>query len=105
MMRPRRGVPSGITLLPGDDGFLNLLGGVRRRHGPEQDRILGLEIGRDDLLRERLVARQRRGRMRDLVVDTIDGERASASRWADALRDAGFKGMGTGLRYYAGLQS
>jgi ATP-dependent Lhr-like helicase len=53
-------------------------------------------------LAERLVARQRRGRMRDLVVETVDGERASASRWAEALREAGFRGMGTGLRYYAG---
>jgi hypothetical protein len=54
-------------------------------------------------LAERLVARQRRGRRRDLVVETVDGERAAGSRWAPALRDAGFKGMGTGLRYYVGL--
>jgi hypothetical protein len=54
-------------------------------------------------LAERLVARQRRGRRRDLVVETIDGERAAGSRWAQALRDAGFKGMGTGLRYYVGI--
>jgi ATP-dependent helicase Lhr and Lhr-like helicase len=53
-------------------------------------------------LAERLVARQRRGRVRDLVVETIDGERAAASRWADALRETGFRGMGTGLRYFAG---
>ena len=53
-------------------------------------------------LAERLVARQRRGRVRDLVVESIDGERASGSRWAEALREAGFRGMGTGLRYYAG---
>ena len=56
-------------------------------------------------LAERLVARQRRGRMRDLVVETIDGVRASASPWAEALREAGFRGMGTGLRYYAGPQA
>jgi hypothetical protein len=54
-------------------------------------------------LAERLVARQRRGRRRDLLVETIDGERAAGSRWAQALRDAGFKGMGTGLRYYVGI--
>jgi ATP-dependent Lhr-like helicase len=53
-------------------------------------------------LAERLVARQRRGRVRDLVVETVDGERASGSRWAEALREAGFRGMGTGLRFYAG---
>jgi ATP-dependent Lhr-like helicase len=54
-------------------------------------------------LAERLVARQRRGRRRDLVVETVDGERAAGSRWAQALRDAGYKGMGTGLRYYVGI--
>jgi ATP-dependent Lhr-like helicase len=53
-------------------------------------------------LADRLVTRQRRGRVRDLVVETVDGERAAGSRWADALREAGFRGMGTGLRYYAG---
>ena len=37
---------------------------------------------------------------RDLIVDTINGERAASSRWASALREAGFKSMGTGLRYY-----
>jgi ATP-dependent Lhr-like helicase len=55
-------------------------------------------------LAERLVARQRRGRARDLVVETVDGERAVGSRWGDALREAGFRGMGTGLRYFAGTQ-
>jgi hypothetical protein len=34
-------------------------------------------------------------------VETIDGERAALSRWAPALREAGYKGMGTGLRFYA----
>ena len=53
-------------------------------------------------LAERLVMRQHRGRTRDLIVETVNGERAASSRWADALRDAGFKGMGTGLRYYSG---
>jgi len=54
-------------------------------------------------LAARLVARQRRGRRRDVVVETVDGERAASSRWATALRDADFKGMGTGLRYYVSL--
>ena len=49
----------------------------------------------------RLMARRRVGRARDVVVETIDGERAAGSRYADAMREAGFKGMGTGLRYYA----
>jgi ATP-dependent Lhr-like helicase len=51
-------------------------------------------------LAHRLLALQGRTRRRDLVVDTINGERAAASRWAGALREAGFKSMGTGLRYY-----
>jgi ATP-dependent Lhr-like helicase len=51
-------------------------------------------------LADRLVAGQRRGRVRDLVVETIDGERAAGSRWAETLREAGFRSMGTGLRYY-----
>ena len=52
-------------------------------------------------LAERLVARQRSARRRDVLVETIDGERAALSRWAPALREAGYKGMGTGLRFYA----
>ena len=52
---------------------------------------------------ERLVARKRRGRMRDVIVESVDGERAAGSRYAEALREAGFRGMGTGLRYYAGV--
>ncbi len=54
-------------------------------------------------LAERLMARQGMGRRRDLVVETIDGERAAYSRWAEALRGAGFRNVGTGLRYYAGV--
>jgi ATP-dependent Lhr-like helicase len=52
-------------------------------------------------LAARLLSRQRMARRRDLVVETIDGERAAASRWAEALLEAGFRSMGTGLRYYA----
>jgi hypothetical protein len=52
-------------------------------------------------LANRLLSRQRMARRRDLVVETIDGERSASSRWADALLEAGFRSMGTGLRYYA----
>jgi ATP-dependent helicase Lhr and Lhr-like helicase len=55
-------------------------------------------------LAERLSARQGTARRKDVVVETIDGERAAGSRYAQALRDVGFKGMGTGLRWYAGLR-
>jgi hypothetical protein len=54
-------------------------------------------------LAERLTARAATARRRDLIVETIDGERAAGSRHAAALREAGFKGMGTGLRWYAGF--
>jgi hypothetical protein len=49
----------------------------------------------------RLTQRQGSGRRRDVIVETIDGERAAGSRWAEALREAGFKGMGVGLRWYS----
>ena len=45
----------------------------------------------------------RRGRVRDLVVELVDGERAASSRWAGALREAGYRSMGTGLRYFTDL--
>jgi ATP-dependent Lhr-like helicase len=51
----------------------------------------------------RLTQPQGSGRRRDVIVEWIDGERSAGSRYATALRDAGFKGMGTGLRWYAGL--
>jgi hypothetical protein len=55
-------------------------------------------------LAERLVRRHGSARRRDLVVETIDGERAAGSRWAEAFTEGGFRGMGTGLRYLAGVQ-
>jgi ATP-dependent Lhr-like helicase len=55
-------------------------------------------------LAERLLAQQERMRRRDLIVETIDGERAVSSRWASVLRDAGFRSMGTGLRYYVDVR-
>jgi ATP-dependent Lhr-like helicase len=54
-------------------------------------------------LADRLLSRHRMARRRDLVVETIDGERAATSRWADALLEAGFRSMGTGLRYYVAV--
>jgi hypothetical protein len=35
---------------------------------------------------------------RDVVVDTIDGVRASRSPYASAFREAGFRGIGGSLR-------
>jgi ATP-dependent Lhr-like helicase len=51
----------------------------------------------------RLSARGERGRRHDVVVETVDGERASASRWAPALREAGFRALGGAMRLYAGV--
>src|SRR5260221_11566518 len=39
-------------------------------------------------------------RRRDLVVDTIDGERAAGSRWAEAFVEAGFRSIGARLRHF-----
>ena len=52
-------------------------------------------------LAERLVRRAGTARRRDVVVETIDGESAAGSRWAAAFLNAGFRGMGQGLRYFA----
>ncbi|HWJ24251.1 MAG TPA: hypothetical protein VNS52_17975, partial [Gemmatimonadaceae bacterium] len=45
-----------------------------------------------------------RGRKHDVTVETIDGERASSSPHAAALREAGFRSTGGGMRYYAGVR-
>jgi len=37
---------------------------------------------------------------RDIVVETIDGQPASGSRFIDVFRDAGFRRGTVGLRYY-----
>ncbi|MEP6732471.1 MAG: DEAD/DEAH box helicase [bacterium] len=54
-------------------------------------------------LGDRMVRRQGPARRRDLVVETIDGERSAGSRWAEAFLEAGYRGMGTGLRFFAGI--
>ncbi|CAN5917195.1 ATP-dependent helicase [soil metagenome] len=52
-------------------------------------------------LGERLVSRVRGAGRRDVVVETIDGVRSAGSQWAEAFGEAGYRGMGTGLRYFA----
>ena len=54
-------------------------------------------------LGERLVRRFGNARRRDVVVETIDGERATGSRWTGAFIEAGFRVMSSTLRYYAGM--
>jgi ATP-dependent Lhr-like helicase len=51
----------------------------------------------------RLVGRVGGVRRRDVVVETIDGVRSAGSRWVEAFVEAGYRGMGTGLRYFAGV--
>ena len=53
-------------------------------------------------LGERLVRRQGSARRRDVIVETIDGERAAGSRWAEVFVEAGYRLTGTGMRYFAG---
>jgi hypothetical protein len=73
-------------------------------------RIRVREDAREDDVREaalalaqHIVARRGAGRKRDLVVDTIDGVRAAGSRWVEVFREAGYRSMGTGLRFLAGV--
>ena len=53
-------------------------------------------------LGDRLVRRYGRARRRDVIVETIDGERAAGSHWTDAFVEGGFRVMSSTLRYYAG---
>ena len=43
-------------------------------------------------------------RRQDVVVETIDGEPAASSRWADVLRTAGFRNEGRSLRHYSAIR-
>ena len=43
------------------------------------------------------------GHRRDVVAETIDGESAASSGWAQAFFDAGFRRDGQSLRYYAAI--
>ncbi len=49
----------------------------------------------------RLTAGGRGGRRRDVLTETINGERAASSRYTDALLDSGYRRMGMALRYFA----
>jgi hypothetical protein len=56
------------------------------------------------VLAERLAQRLATAKRRDVVVETIDGERAAGSPHADALRAAGFRSLGGELRYYPAVR-
>jgi ATP-dependent Lhr-like helicase len=68
------------------------------------------DAGADDVegaarvLAERLAQRLATAKRRDVVVETIDGERAAGSPHADALRAAGFRSLGGELRYYPAVR-
>ena len=70
---------------------------VAERAAEDDVREAAMELGRH------LVTRRRTSKKRDMVVDTIDGERAAGSRWTEAFLEAGYRSMGTGLRYLAGV--
>jgi len=40
----------------------------------------------------------------DVVVETVDGESAATSAHAEALREAGFRSMGSAMRFYVALR-
>ncbi len=50
-----------------------------------------------------LVRRVGAARQRDVVVATIDGVRSAGSGWAEAFVGAGYRRLGVGLRYLAGV--
>jgi ATP-dependent Lhr-like helicase len=70
---------------------------VRQDAGEDAIREAALALGKY------LVAKRGSARKRDLVVDTIDGVRAAGSRWEEVFREAGYRSMGTALRYFAGV--
>jgi ATP-dependent helicase Lhr and Lhr-like helicase len=73
--------------------------GARLRVAPDADPAAVRDAAR--VLADRLLATQGgRARRRDLIVETIDGVQAAASRHAESLREAGFRSMGTGLRWF-----
>jgi ATP-dependent Lhr-like helicase len=55
-------------------------------------------------LLEKLSMRDRLGRRREILVETIDGEPASASPHAPALVDAGLRSQGRAMRFYPPLR-
>jgi ATP-dependent Lhr-like helicase len=61
------------------------------------DEIVGLAI-------KALTARLLEHSDRDIVVETIDGQPASGSRYTDVFREAGFRRGTVGLRYYRGTR-
>lgn len=55
-------------------------------------------------LAERLAARSGTGRGADTTIETVDGEPASSSPHASALREAGFRSTGSAMRHYARIR-
>jgi hypothetical protein len=51
-------------------------------------------------LLDKLSMRDRMGRRREILVETIDGEPASASPHVAALVDAGLRSQGRAMRFY-----
>ena len=99
--RPR-GAGAMVVTLEGRIILTSESRGTRLRIAPTASTDDVIEAART--LGERLVKRYGKARRRDVIVETIDGERASGSRWADAFVEAGFRMMSSSLRYFAGVQ-
>jgi ATP-dependent helicase Lhr and Lhr-like helicase len=69
---------------------------VRVRSGLDMESVTGAAR----LVAEHLTRSQRRGRVRDLVIERIDGEDAAWSTYADAFIEAGFRRTTRELRWY-----
>ncbi len=92
------------ALLVTSDGRIVLTSegrGTRLRVAPNAGTDDVVESAR--ALADRLVRRYGRARRSDVIVETINGERAAGSRWAEAFTEAGFRVMSSTLRYYAGV--
>jgi ATP-dependent Lhr-like helicase len=98
--RPR-GAGATIVTMEGRIVIASESRGARLRiaHGATTDDVI--QAARS--LGDRLVQRSGKARRRDAIVESIDGERAAGSRWADAFVEAGYRVMSNILRYYAGF--
>ena len=76
--------------------------GTRLRIAPGASTDAVVEAAR--ALGTRLVKRYGKARRRDVIVETIDGERAAGSRWTDAFMEGGFRAMSSSLRYYVDFE-
>jgi len=87
------------------NAVLVLVGGIVVMIAERQGGRIAVRPDTDDAVATQaasaLVAHLSTRTSRDIVVETIDGQPASGSRYLDAFRSAGFRRGTTGLRFYA----